>query len=1019
MNARSIARLLAVLALACAGSVLWLGGSASAQDGTVVQNGNESTDSTATSAPVAAGNSTTLQSGPAAQDGASASMVGDTDTTVGQNSSASSGPASAGSQTSTPEAGSTEQNNNSSVGATAESGPVTSFNSVDAHNGPYATGEGANASMVGDGNLDISQDAIGESGPARAGSQFTASDGAIVQNTNECGNAVTDCGFAFSGAVDVLNVFGDSTDPTFPAPSGTGPVAISGSGEPVDASLIGDADAVITQSADGLSGGATLGTQDTTASDGIVQNDNTAAGGLAESGPVLAANLGIAFVGPFAHGASSAGASQVGNASGALDMDATGTSGDAVTGSQTTAATGDRAGALTVQNRSASEDDEAVTGAANAVSVVEAFAGPVALAFGAGADADASQVGDASFDIATVADAASGDAWAGVQNTDARGQAVVQNDNLSELNQALSGDSVSDNFLTSVSGPAAIAIFESASAGQVGDTDVRVDLDATSRSGDAIVGSQDTDARDSSTVQNVNTSVLDLVVSGFAGAANEAQLFAGPVAFGIFGPATADQVGDDEARLNGEATAVSGDATGGSQTTTARDSAVVQNDNDSFFNDALSGDALADNLVFGVAGPFAGATDANASQVGDNTLRLDVVAEAFSGDATAASQEADARDRSIVQDLNLVDFGSATSALACASVLCDGEITDEFGTTVLVPGGNQVEIFAGPVAAGEGDASADLVGDTDARFGQRATATSGDAAAGLQSTTASGTSEVQNFNDALAPIAGCDCPVVAGNAAQVFVGPLAFAEAGFEATAEQIGDSTLRANRAQTSEATGGSTFAGSQITDARDSTVQNDNISEDALAEAGPATAFSGLGVDPFNPGDPEVVLVVGATALALTADASATLAGDADLRLRIDVTATSGDAFAGVQETLVRGATVQEVNDHIAPIATSGEASAFALVDGVVGPRGQDASAAMIEDASASVTQVTTASSGDADAGFQQVTILGVFTTGVAGFGPLALSAGDSFGSEGVQDGLRWVTGGFVGDAVGGEAL
>lgn len=862
-------------------------------------------------------------------------MVGDTNTTVSQRNEASSGPVSAGSQTARPESGATIQANNRSYGATATGEPVVSNNSINAHNGPYASGPGSDAAMVGDSNLDIGQDARARGGSASSGSQdIGARNGAIAQVGNSCGDAVTEtpCGIATAGGVIVSNTLGSEE-----LPSGAGPIAISDGGTDVSASLIGDADAVFTQSAAATSGDATNGSQTTDVSRGTVQNDNFALNGEATSGPAAAINIGSANVGPSAASSTSASASQVGDASGTLDMSATASSGNAVTGSQTTGATGDSVGALTVQNRSASEDDTAVTGGSTAVNIVFAGSGPTAL----GGDAHAGMVGDSDFDIAVAADAASGDAKTGSQDTIATGSSVVQNDNDSIRNTAVSGDAQALNFEVGVAGP----LSTGGTATLAGDATLLIDATATATSGDAVAGTQTADASDEAIVQDRNI--------------------------------TADSY-------------------------------------------AESGPSAAGNMGVAVAGPVAESGDA--TQAGDAHVSLIQDADASSGTASVGHQDTTASDDSVVQNSNDTLGGTALSAAACASPLCGGTVTDvgddpvdpADDTFAPVPGGNIAIIVAGPVSRGQGDASASIAGDTRADLTQVATATSGDATTGGQTTTATGGSTVQNENTSTNDWAGCfdaACEAVAGNAAVVVVGPYAEAAGGFSADATQEGDSDF--DGLQTSEAVVGSSTAGSQYTDANDSIVQNRNTSEDALAEAGSATAWTGLGVDPFDVDAGP--LVVGASAVAETADADAAQSGDSSLDVSLGAYATSGDAVAGSQLTVLDDGTSQSDNDSLGDTASSGPAEAWVVLVGVVGVDAVDGSVEQVGDNPATIDLVVVGSSGDAIAGSQVIDGSGVTTFTVGGPVLLSLPTGDGSVDSGSDNGLTWRKGTFSGAGIG----
>jgi hypothetical protein len=1042
-----IQRLLVVVALACGGLFL-LAGLAHAQDGTVVQDGNSSTGSTATSAPVTSSNTATSTSGPSASDGGRAAMVGDTNTSIDQNTSARSGPASAGSQVSRPGRGTTEQNFNSSNGATATSGPVDASSAITAHNGPFADGDDAGATMVGDGDLDISQETEGESGPARAGSQFTdttdADDDTVIANINSCGDAATavDCGEATSGDVVVSNTFGDPADP---APSGTGPVA---TGDGTTAAMVGDADAVITMVATATSGDADVGVQDTRGG-GTVLNVNEAATGTATSGPVTSTNVASGFVGPFAASLGGpASSTMVGDASGDLDMTVDADSGDAHAGSQVDAPVGDEAGHRTVLNRSASEDDTAVTGAADAGNDVKAFAGPMSNVEAGGEEASARLNGDATFDITVVADATSGDSWAGGQHTRATDDAVVMNDNSSSGGEATSGDACAapdcddpaltgGNVVEAVSGPVATSDPGTAAAAQDGDDEVTIDLDADADTDDALVGHQLTTAEDDATVLNVNESIDDTATGGNAISGNDVTGVAGPLAAAGAADAASVQSGDDTLGITAGALSDTEEAVTGSQVTHATGDAVVANVNSSFGNTSIVSDAMAGNAVAAFAGPVAGsatlvlplavpeagAFENSAAQDGDNEIVIDLTARAIAGPAYSGSQRSDVDDGTVL-NTNTAEDSTSQGLAACASPLCLGELIDpDTLTPASVPGGNTVTLVAGPSASGDGNAHAVMNGDATAELDADVLAETGLTATSSQADIVHGDSTVENLNTSSGAFAGCvpvsgtDCRATAGNETEVFVGARAVADAGLSATAAQDGDSTLDAGGSLSADAVTGNALAGVQATDVRSgSTVQNDNTATDPQGIAGSATSYNGLGVDPF--GLVDNTTIVGASAQAIAADASAALSGDSELDVDMEVSSGSGDALSGVQVTVFhRAGTAQETNDSTADSAESGSALVFNLAAGLVGASAIDATGvAGVGDHTLDLDQLAEGFSDDALSGTQVIDDSGItdFTVVVIS----ALDAGDDFGSQDADGDFAWSSGGFVGRGHGAVA-
>jgi hypothetical protein len=883
MNARTLARLLVLVALACAGSILGAA-YAAAQDGTVVQNGNDSVGSAAISAPVAGGNLSTTQSGPSAAAGGHAAMVGDTDTTVAQDARAEGAPVSAGSQTTEASGGARVQNSNSSAGAVAVGTPVVAFNSAATHNGPAALGGGASARMVGDGSVNVAQLADAEGGPADAGSQFTRANGpAIVQNVNSCGDAVTanPCGIAVAGPVVSANVLGIP----FIAPSGAGPVAVSVLGAPASAALVGDADAILTQGASGVGGAAGVGFQGTVVGGGVVQNANSAARGIAVSGPTVTTNGGFANAGPTSVSVgSSSSASQFGGASGSLDQVSTGGSGDAFSGSQTTESVGDLGGIFTVLNRSASEDDVAVTGLAAAGNLSVANGGPVAV--GLLAPANARLAGNAGFDVQDEANAVSGDALAGSQSTEALG-GVVANDNRSRLGIAVSGPACASqicgggNTSVTTAGPLAVGVTTPASAAQFGNDASTSRLRSDARTGLAGAGFQKTQAL-GGVVATTNDATLGIGVSGPAIAGNLNVGGSGPAAFG-FGttPATAGLFGNASNEIDGNAIAFSGDALTGGQTTKALGGAVLDS-NRTLGTFAFSGFAAAGNALFDQAGPVAFGSG-GAFQNGDARIALRPIALGASGDAVSGVQATNGLTGVSAND-NRAALAGAFSANACASPLCAGILLDEDGNAGLVPGGNLGFYVAGPVGGGLlAPGNAFLNGNASIAQGLAAGAISGDAVAGSQ--IGSGGLFSANANTAIGVLAGCGfvplaCDATAGNVGAGVAGPIAF---GFDAPAAsfQHGNAAIFGDPAQKAFAVGGNSIAGSQI----GGSGQRTNNAFGVAAFATLSTAFNGLAAFP------------GPIALGAGEPGFAALAGDAVLGVGQDVGSTSGDAFAGSQ--------------------------------------------------------------------------------------------------------------------------
>jgi len=309
-----------------------------------------------------------------------------------------------------------------------------------------------------------------------------------------------------------------------------------------------------------------------------------------------------------------------------------------------------------------------------------------------------------------------------------------------------------------------------------------------------------------------------------------------------------------------------------------------------------------------------------------------------------------------------------------------------------------------------------MAGDATAELDQIADATSGDANAGLQLDRADGAT-IENSNTTSGAVAGCGelCPVVAGNDASMIVGPLASAADGFTSTATLEGDAEMDSD--QEAEALGGTASTGSQLTDATDgAVVQNTNTSTDDLAATGSVTSFNGLGVHPF---DPTVLFgVVGPSAFAETADASAVQDGDVLLESSQQFFAASGDATAGGQITTAGSDDlVQQNNVSNANTAVSGDVFGYNAAAGFVIAPAIDADSALAGDASLDIEQTGDAQSDAVLAGSQVVAPLSALTIDDDDESDLLEAESDDLAVE-IEDesgSFHWATGEFVGSAEG----
>jgi hypothetical protein len=540
---------------------------------------------------------------------------------VVQNSRARSGDAIAGSQVTGVVGGNaTVQNSNMSFGAVAVSGPVVAGNVAVVNAGPTAGG-GGSAQQIGNNSTRVIQNNVAESGAAVAGSQVTGIVGggnSTVQNQNLCVGCV-----AVSGAVVSVNA----------AFVNAGPQAAGG-----QASQIGNNDAVLVQASDVRSGDAIAGGQVTglVGGGGTVQNSNFAAFPVAVSGPAIALNIAASGAGP-SSGGGLAQTSQFGSNTVLADQQANVRSGDAVAGSQVTGMVSSQLGSLAVQNQQASIAPIAVSGAAVAVNVLAANAGPTSV--GAGIP-QAQQLGNNNVRATQVTDVRSGDAVAGGQVVGAvGGSGVIQGSNFAILPVAVSGPAVGLNFGLAGAGPSASG-GGAASASQFGSNTSVLDQEVRAASGDAVAGGQVVGAVGGPVaVQIQNTALVPIAVSGPAIGLNFGLNIAGPAAAGA-GFASASQFGSNVAELGQIADTSSGDAVSGSQVVgiVGGFGSRIQGGNTALLPIALTSLATSFNAAAGGAGPQATGGVASTSQAGNNIGRLFQLAPVASGDAVSGSE---------------------------------------------------------------------------------------------------------------------------------------------------------------------------------------------------------------------------------------------------------------------------------------------------------------------------------------------------------------------------------------------
>lgn len=507
-------------------------------------------------------------------------------------------------------------------------------------------------------------------------------------------------------------------------------------------------------------------------------------------------------------------------------------------------------------------------------------------------------------------------------------------------------------------------------------------------------------AQDNSSIQGQNGASEAVGASGDVTATNDLTFQGGAASSSTGGDTAQSQLtGDTAATVNQGAKASSADAAAGSQVTGCVGSCTVQGQNQSELDTAVSGPADASNFASITLGPVATSTGgpAQASQEGDDTLSLEQLAAAASGDAVAGSQIVGVVGFGSVQGQNSSEGSFAESGAACASFVCQG--------------GNDLFAQLGPTAFSDDEfatAQSGQIGDNDAVLTQAARANSGDAVAGSQVTgiVGRGDSEVQQQNHSEDAFAFSG-DAFATNFAVVELGPSAFASTFLgtaSAQAAQEGDNSLRA--AQAAESHSGDAIAGSQIVGLVNQEqghikVQNQQSSDTDTALSGFATAendlFAALGP------------VVTAISNSADADAQGAQTGDNVVEIAQTAGAWTGDSLAGAQVTGVvdphgSDVTVQNQNASEDAFSISGDADALNTADVDAGPEpiaiaqaffdffadcifdcdafadataSADAQAAQDGDTTVRLGQTAAATSGDAPAGSQ---VVGVVASGGA---------------------------------------
>ncbi len=680
-----------------------------------------------------------------------------------------------------------------------------------------------------------------------------------------------------------------------------------------------------------------------------VQGTQTSTDSEAETGTASGENNADFAGGPAATGDTGASSQQLGDNTANVSQSGTAESGDPVAGAQVTGVVADDA---TVQNTNNATNPVAVSGDADVVNDANVTTGPSASTDDG--TAQTSQVGSNDTAVSQFGAAATGDAVAGGQITGivGDGEHVVQNTNNATDAFAESGDAEVVNLGLAAAGPTAFSTDGVAQTGQIGDNDAVLTQSSEAESGDAVASSQVTGiVGGSATVQNQGSSEDGFAASGDTLALNVGFATAAPNAASIFGTsASASQTGDNTADVAQDAQSSTGDALAGSQVTGAVGDQggflTVQNQQASDGDFAVSGDAEAVNIGFGLAGPnaFAEDGDATVSQIGDNDVAVAQVADGTTGDALAGGQVVGA-----------VGHGDVTVQQQLSAVL-------PFAVSGSVDTVNFGFALSGPSADSFfGDASASQVGDNTAAVAQEITGETGDAVAGGQVTGIVATGDVVVQNTANTEVAfAVSGELFADNLAFVEAGPSAIADG--DATVSQTGDNA--AALAQVIDVASGDAVAGGQVTGVvadGDVTVQNTNVADFAFSVSGE--------VDAVNDG----ILEAGPTAVSFFDTASASQIGDNDASADQVIAADSGDAVAGSQVTgVVAGgeAVVQNTNTSEDTFAFSGDVFADNLLDANLGPSADAdgvASASQVGDNFLDFGQDVSVGTGDAVAGSQ----------------------------------------------------
>jgi len=752
----------------------------------------------------------------------------------------------------------TVQGTQSARGAGAATGPVIGANVNGFGGGPTAVAAGgASSQQLGSNRAKVAQTGTAKTGDPVAGGQVTGvvGDNATVQNSNSALGVAAGSGPALMANVNAGRVG--------PAAASIGPSQTAQTGSnSLDLSQTG-----VAETGDAVAGGQVTGI----VGDGehrVQMQNSCIIGCLAFSLPAAVANLNGAASGPVSLSAVTAQSGQVGDNDAVISQSSSAKTGDAISGAQVTGGVG---GSATVQNSNNCLLCLAVTFPAAATNLNAAAVGPFSASV---LNAQTSQTGDNSLDLAQEVTGETGDALSGSQVTgwvgDANGFLTVMNQQASIGDAAFSGPVLIGNGNVAGPGPISLAI-GNAQSSQNGDNDTVVAQATHATSGDALAGAQVTGLVGGDiTVSGTNSSIGTLALSGPVLTANASIGQSGPIALALI-TASASQFGDNSNSLDQSVDAETGDAVSGGQVVGAVGSgdATIMVSNSALLAAGLSGPVLGFNVGAAVSGPISsGILNAQSQQTGDNKTAVSQSVNSESGDSVAGGQT-----------IGAVMDGDATISAQNSSI-----------ATLALTGAalafNVPVAFGSPAAFSVLNANASQFGNNDIAVDSTLDTESGDAVSGGQviGSVTGGDTTVQNTNSAVLAL-GASGPSAAAQAYGITDGPLALAL--LSGSASQIGDTTLAVN--QTLDITSGDAVAGAAVVGAvadGDVTVSGSNSGILALAVSGPALAGN-------------VGIINGGPIATGILNAQTQQFGDNSAAIAQSVRTESGDAVSGSQIT------------------------------------------------------------------------------------------------------------------------